>query len=72
MDLPPKRKPNRSERRAQQRSADAEEPQQTGGAWVAAPPRTCEPWHFYWCDGHNDWHHHTEDAVDAIATSLEA
>jgi len=69
MDVPPKRKPNRSERRAQQR-AGGDGP--TGGGWVAAPPRTCAPWHFYWCDGHNDWHHHAEDVVEMIAASFEA
>jgi len=78
MDVPPKRKPNRSERRAQQRSGDpdlasdlAPDIAQTGGAWVAAPPRTCAPWHFYWCDGHNDWHHHADNAVAAIEASFE-
>lgn len=74
MAVPPKRKDNRSGRRAQSR-VTPKGTQPAGGrqpnSWVAAPPRgQCPPWHFYWCDGHEDWHHHTEDVVGAIAHSL--
>jgi len=76
MAVPPKRKPNRAQRRASQRTGEAPDGSSpggapTGGAWVAAPPRTCTPYHFYWCDGHNDWHHHTEEVIDAIEASFE-
>lgn len=75
MAVPPKRKPNRAQRRADQRAGAASdeapvEQGATGGAWVAAPPRTCAPYHFYWCDGHNDWHHHTEEVIDSIEASF--
>lgn len=96
MAVPPKRRSNRSRRRADQRSSEAPDEQVTNEhvteavaegvprafdpatvpgdgtqQWITAPPRaTCPPWHYYWCDGHDDWHHHTEAAVGAIAASF--
>ena len=39
---------------------------------VPRPPGAgvCPPWHYYWCDGHDEWHHHEEPVVDVIAASL--
>lgn len=41
---------------------------------VPRPPGAgvCPAWHYYWCDGHDQWHHHEEPAVDAIAASMTA
>lgn len=73
MDIPPKRRSNRSQRRAEQRNA----PAVSGGLqddvteYVPAPPAgQCAAWHYYWCDGHEEWHHHEESAVTAILASL--
>lgn len=37
---------------------------------IPHPPTSCEPWHFFWCDGHQDWHHHDEFVVTAIQRTL--
>jgi len=65
---------NRSEKRASQRYTP---PGSDGGVAAAAggsiprPPSSCAPFHFYWCDGHNDWHHHDEFVVTAIERTLQ-
>lgn len=85
MAVPPKRRSSRTGRRAEQ-TGRTTPPQSSPTApapvanpapatevpqWIAAPPRTgCPPWHFYWCDGHDDWHHHTEPAVRAIEATI--
>lgn len=72
MDIPPKRRPNRSERRAAQRgAAEAVGLSDSVTEYVPAPPAgQCPAWHYYWCDGHEEWHHHEEPAVNAILESL--
>ena len=70
MVSPRKRKHSRSENRASQRYTP---PGPTGGASgevIPRPPDTCQPWHFYWCDGHQDWHHHDEFVVTAIERTM--
>jgi hypothetical protein len=37
---------------------------------IPRPPNSCQPWHFYWCDGHDDWHHHDEFVVTAIERTM--
>ena len=37
---------------------------------IPRPPSSCQPWHFYWCDGHDDWHHHDEFVVTAIERTM--
>jgi hypothetical protein len=37
---------------------------------IPRPPKSCQPWHFYWCDGHHDWHHHDEFVVTAIERTM--
>ena len=69
----PRKRPNRSQNRASQRytppsPSPAAEPPAEG--YIRRPPSSCQPWHFYWCDGHNDWHHHDEFVVTAIQRTL--
>gem|GEM_PF-735968 len=64
----PRKRPNsRSQNRASQRytppSIEGAEPDMRQS--IPRPPSSCQPWHFYWCDGHNDWHHHDEFIVTA-------
>jgi|GEM_PF-1545689 len=71
MVSPRKRKNSRSQNRATQRYT----PPGTANAAPATesiprPPSTCQPFHFYWCDGHNDWHHHDEFVVTAIERTM--
>lgn len=65
MDIPPKRHSNRSERRAAQRGTAPDT------RTIPAPPENqCEAWHYYWCESHQEWHHHDESAIEAIQASL--
>lgn len=72
MVSPRKRKNSRSENRASQRytppggDGNGNPPGQS----IPRPPSSCQPWHFYWCDGHTDWHHHDEFVVTAIERSM--
>ena len=69
MATPRKRKNSRTENRAGQRYT----PPGTGpaaGGTIPRPPSSCQPWHFYWCDGHNDWHYHDEFVVTAIERTM--
>lgn len=68
MVTPKKRRPNRSENRASQRYT----PPSEGGSSdsIPRPPDTCQPWHFYWCNNHSDWHHHDEFVVTAISRTM--
>jgi len=68
MVTPRKRKNSRSENRASQRYTPPGESAPT--ASIPRPPESCQPWHFYWCDGHDDWHHHDEFVVTAIERSI--
>lgn len=80
MVTPKKRRNNgkaggsRSNKRASQRYT----PPAPGGqepdlrASIPRPPSSCAPYHFYWCDGHNDWHHHDEFVVTAIERTLSS
>ncbi len=73
MATPRKRKNSRTENRAGQRytppgngAGDAG----SGGGSIPRPLSSCQPWHFYWCDGHDDWHHHDEFVVTAIERTM--
>jgi len=69
MVTPKKRRNSRSEKRAGQRyTPPGSEPTQRQS--IPRPPSSCAPFHFYWCDGHNDWHHHDEFVVTAIERTL--
>jgi len=71
MVTPRKRKNSRSENRANQRYTPPGSPQDSGSIGsIPRPPSSCQPWHFYWCDGHTDWHHHDEFVVTAIERSM--
>jgi len=71
MATPRKRKNSRTENRASQRyTPPGEGDDGGGGGSIPRPPSSCQPWHFYWCDGHNDWHHHDEFVVTAIERTL--
>lgn len=73
MVSPKKRRNSRSEKRANQRyTPPGEGGGSAGGATgtIPRPPGTCAPFHFYWCDGHNDWHHHDEFVVTAIERTM--
>lgn len=71
MVTPRKRRSSRSENRASQRYTPpgvGAEP--APGGSIPRPPSACQPWHYYWCDGHDDWHHHDEFVVTAIERSM--
>ncbi len=71
MVSPKKRKNSRSEKRASQRyTPPGQAGGGSGGSTIPRPPDSCAPFHFYWCDGHNDWHHHDEFVVTAIERTL--
>lgn len=75
MVTPKKRRNNRSEKRAATRytppGADAGSGSgATTRGTIPRPPDSCPPWHFYWCDGHDDWHHHDEFVVTAIQRTI--
>ena len=71
MVTPRKRKNSRTENRANQRYTPPGTGAQDGeGGSIPRPPSSCQPWHFYWCDGHDDWHHHDEFVVTAIERSM--
>lgn len=72
MVTPKKRKDNRTEKRANQRYTPpgSEDATPSTGS-IPRPPDTCAPFHFYWCDNHNDWHHHDEFVVTAIERSVQ-
>jgi hypothetical protein len=71
MVMPRKRKNSRSENRASQRYAPPESDAQGSSLGsIPHPPNSCQPWHYYWCDNHNDWHHHDEFVVTAIERSM--
>jgi hypothetical protein len=72
MVSPKKRKNSRSEKRASQRYTPPGVEVGGGGGTIPRPPESCAPFHFYWCDGHNDWHHHDEFVVTAIERTLSA
>ncbi|MEM7092427.1 MAG: hypothetical protein AAF567_05460 [Actinomycetota bacterium] len=73
----PKKRRNsnsRSEKRASQRYTPPADPatlEPEVRATIPRPPSSCAPYHFYWCDGHNDWHHHDEFVVTAIERTLQ-
>ena len=69
MVSPRKRKNSRTENRANQRYTPPNSGHVSGGT-IPRPPESCQPWHFYWCDGHDDWHHHDEFVVTAIERSM--
>lgn len=75
MVTPKKRRDNRTDKRASQRytppQSEGSSSAGSGAAEIPRPPDTCQPWHFYWCDGHNDWHHHDEFVVTAIERSMQ-
>lgn len=71
MVTPRKRRNSRTENRASQRYTPPGS-EDSGGGMIPRPPQSCQPWHFYWCDGHNDWHHHDEFVVTAIERSMAA
>jgi len=73
----PRKRKNRSGNRASQRYTPPGDGAGSGGGsepassdYIRRPPSSCQPWHFYWCDGHNDWHHHDEFVVTAIQRTL--
>lgn len=74
MVTPKKRRNSRSEKRASQRYTPPGSGGPTGGVggdeMIPRPPSSCAPFHFYWCDGHQDWHHHDEFVVTAIERTL--
>lgn len=73
MVSPKKRPNNRSEKRATQRYTPPGGGPDAGasGQTIPRPPSSCAPFHFYWCDGHNDWHHHDDFVVTAIERTLQ-
>ena len=56
MVSPRKRKNSRSENRANQRYTPpgVEGNGSSSSGSIPRPPSNCQPWHFYWCDGHDD------------------
>jgi len=73
MVSPRKRKNSRTENRASQRyTPPATQPaaSSAAGGSIPRPPSSCAPFHFYWCDGHSDWHHHDEFVVTAIERTM--
>ena len=70
MATPRKRKNSRTENRASQRYTPPGAAADAGAGSIPRPPSSCQPWHFYWCDGHGDWHHHDEFVVTAIERSM--
>lgn len=76
MVTPRKRKNSRSENRASQRYTPPGNGAAGNGSGgderIPRPPAGCQPFHYYWCDGHNDWHHHDEFVVMAIERSMGA
>lgn len=74
MVTPRKRRNSRTENRASQRYTPPSDSADTAisgsGATIPRPPGGCPPWHYYWCDGHDDWHHHDEFVVTAIERSM--
>jgi len=72
MVTPRKRKSSRSENRATQRYTPPGQGVPASAGSIPRPPDGCPPWHHYWCDGHNDWHHHDEFVVTAIERSMGA
>ncbi len=66
MVTPRKRKNSRTENRATQRYT----PPSGADSSIPRPPAGCQPWHYYWCDGHDDWHHHDEFVVTAIERTM--
>lgn len=67
MATPRKRKNSRTENRATQRYTPPGGPHDTvRSESIPRPPSTCQPHHYYWCDGHNDWHHHDEFVISAF------
>ena len=72
MVTPKKRKDSRTDKRVNQRyTPPGTEGGPTPTGPIPRPPDSCQPWHFYWCDGHNDWHHHDEFVVTAIERSIQ-
>lgn len=69
MPTPKKRRPDRTEKRATQRYTPPESNDPSTEP-IPRPPSTCDAWHFYWCDNHNDWHHHDEFVIEAIQRSM--
>lgn len=69
MVSPKKRKNDRSSKRASQRYTPRSE--DASGESIPRPPSGCQPWHYYWCDGHDEWHHHDEFVVTAIERSMQ-
>lgn len=72
MATPRKRKNSRTENRATQRYTPpgTTDPGVTARGSIPRPPTSCQPWHFYWCDGHSDWHHHDEFVVTAFERTM--
>jgi len=72
MVSPRKRKNSRSENRANQRYTPpgVEGNGSSSSGSIPRPPSNCQPWHFDWCDGHDDWHHHDEFVVTAIERTM--
>ena len=70
MVTPKKRRENRTDKRASQRYTAPGTQPAGGSTKIPRPPDSCAPWHFYWCDNHNDWHHHDEFVVTAIERSM--
>jgi hypothetical protein len=70
MVSPRKRKNSRSENRASQRYTPPGGDNNGSQNTIPRPPNSCQPWHFYWCDGHDDWHHHDEFVVTAIERTM--
>ena len=73
--VPPKKRfgDNRSQRRASQRVTPPKSAQPAADVevtYIPRPPESCAPYHWYWCDGHEDWHHHDEFVVTAIERSF--
>ena len=68
MVTPKKRRGGCSEKRATQRYTPPSSSSTRGT--IPRPPDGCAPFHFYWCDGHQDWHHHDEFVVTAIERTM--
>lgn len=73
MVTPKKRRPSRSQNRAGQRYTPPtdDRAEAGGGGRIPRPPESCQPWHFYWCNNHEDWHHHDEFVVTAISRTMQ-
>lgn len=70
MPTPKKRRPDRTEKRATQRYTPPESSDLSAEEPIPRPPTSCAAWHFYWCDNHDDWHHHDEFVIEAIQRSM--